>query len=269
MLQRTRKNAASQSLADETEDKGCSLSKHWNPEVIGSTATLPVAVKTSLWNCMAGNTVNLLHVLGQYTDDISRAMKLLQTNFSPTLSTTKFKTLKELMRKFHYLILNTPEEMDFVALSTLMRNACLPMLVSLRLESGNNSYEHVIGICPNKPDDGGETQFLIIDGAHPQLKAIEFSLDNLNWCCGGTNGFTVVSEGFLLCPSPRLTKRIVALWSSKYKTKEDIKRAGLCVCLGVGKVKIPDYMRNLNVVCRTTEEAKEIAKRAIGVQKNL
>ena len=55
----------------------------------------------------------------------------------------------------------------------------------------------------------------------------------------------------------------------KYKTKEAIKRAGICVCLGVGKVKLPDYMRNLNFVCRTTEEAKEIAKRAIGVQKNL
>ena len=89
------------------------------------------------------------------------------------------------------------------------------MLVSLELHFGHNSYEYVIGICPNKPEDGGETQFLIIDGAHPKLKAIEFSLDNLNWCCGGTNGFTVVSEGFLLCPSPSLTKEIVALWSSK------------------------------------------------------
>ena len=139
------------------------------------------------------------------------------------------------------------------------------MLVSLWLKPGHNSYEHVIGICPNKPDDGGKTQFLIIDGAHPQLKAIEFSLDNFNWCFGGTNGFTVVSEGFMLCPSQRLTKEIVTLWSSKYKTKEAIKRAGLCVCLGVGKVKLPDYMRNLNFVCRTTEEAKEIAKRAVGV----
>ena len=90
--------------------KGCSLSKDWNPEVIGSTATLPVAVKTSLWNCMAGNTANLLHVIGQYTDDIRQAMKLLQTNFSPSCSRTKFKALKELMRKFHYHIHNTPKK---------------------------------------------------------------------------------------------------------------------------------------------------------------
>ena len=187
-------------------------------------------------------------------------IKLVQNSISPLVSKSPIGSLKEALRKSNYQIINTPKRMDFVALSTLMRNACLPMFVSLELKFGVTSYEHVIGICPNKPADGGVTQFFIIDGAHPQRKAIEFSLDNLHWCCGGTNGFSVVSEGFLLCPSPKLTKDVVTLWSSKYKTKEDIKRAGFCVCLGKNKVKIPEHMRTLNVVCRTIEEAIAIVK---------
>ena len=128
------------------------------------------------------------------------------------------------------------------------------MLVSLELKLGVSSYEHVIGICPNKPADGGVTQFFIIDGSHPQLKAIEFSLDNLNWCCGGTNSFSVVSEGFVLCPLQKRTKEIVDNWSSKYKTKEDIKRAGFCVCLC--PFNTPEHIRALNIVClQTIEEA--------------
>ena len=204
---------------------------------------------------MAGNTANLLHTLGHYDEQLKYEMQLLQNSISPVVSESSFGGLKEVLTQSNYRIINTPKRMDFVALSTLMRNACLPMLVSLELKFGATSYEHVIGICPNKPADGGVTQFFIIDGAHPQLKAIEFSLDNLNWCCGGTNSFSVVSEGFLLCPLQKRTKEIVDNWSSKYKTKEDIKRAGFCVCLGKNKVEIPEHMRTLNVVCRTIERS--------------
>lgn len=184
-----------------------------------------------LSNCLAGNTANLLHILRHYTDEIKRAMKVLQMNFSSVSSKSKLKKLKVFfLREFTYQIFNTPGKMDFVALSMLMRNACLPMLVSLKLKFKRISYEHVIGICSKKSSDGGETQFFIIDGEHPQLKAIKLSLDNLNWCCGGTNGFSVVSEGFLLCPPPKLTKDIVTTWSWKYKTKEDIKKSWI-LCL--------------------------------------
>ena len=185
---------------------------------------------------------------------MDQMIKLLQNNGSPF----NFGSLKNALRE-NYQIINTPKKMDFVALSTSMRNVCLPMLVSLELNVGA-FYEHVIGICPSKPRDGGETQFFIIDGAHPQLQAIEFSLDNLNWCCGGSNCFSVVNEGFFLCPRPKRTKNIVSLWSSKYKTKQDIEMAGVCVCLGVDKVKIPEHMRALNTVRRRIDEVIKIAK---------
>ena len=82
----------------------------------------------------------------------------------------------------------------------------------------------------------------------------------MNWCCGGSNCFSVVNEGFFLCPRPKRTKNIVSLWSSKYKTKEDFEMAWVCVCLGVDKVKIPEHMRALNTVRWRIDEAIKIAK---------
>ena len=238
------------------EPKGCAvaITQGRIPTVIPYSVKLPIVVKASLWNCLAGNTANLLHTIGHYDGQMDQMMKLLQNNGSHF----NFGSLKNALRE-NYQVINTPKKMDFVALSTSMRNVCLPMLVSLELNVGA-FYEHVIGICPSKPRDGGETQFFIIDGAHPQLQAIEFSLDNLNWCCGGSNCFSVVNEGFFLCPRPKRTKSIVSRWSSKYKTKEDIEMAGVCVCLGVDKVKIPEHMRALNTVRWRIDEAIKIAK---------
>ena len=67
-------------------------------------------------------------------------------------------------------------------------------------------------------------------------------------------------KGFSFVPVLSAQKNIVSLWSSKYKTKEDIEMAGFCVCLGVDKVKIPEHMRALNTVRRRIDEAIKIAK---------
>ena len=133
-----------------------------------------------------------------------------------------FKRLKEILRSSKYQVINTPKRMNFQALDKLLRKACLPMLVSLELQIGETTYKHVIGICPNKPNDGDEIRYFIVDGSHPKLKAIDFSLENLNWCCGSESSFSVVSEGILFFPTAVRTQQIIENWSTLYHTMEDI-----------------------------------------------
>ena len=68
------------------EPKGCALAvadgQGRNPEVIPHSVKLPVVVKSSAWNCLAGNTANLLHTIGHYDEQMKQMMKLLQNNSS-------------------------------------------------------------------------------------------------------------------------------------------------------------------------------------------
>ena len=174
-----------------------------------------------------------------------------------------FKRLKEILRSSKYQVINTPKRMNFQALDKLLRKACLPMLVSLEPQIGETTYKHVIGICPNEPNDGDEIRYFIVDGSHPKLKAIDFSLENLNWCCGGENSFSVVSEGILFFPTAVRTKQIIENWSTLYHTMEDIQHAGISVCLSIEKVYskyIPEHVGALNIVSRTKREIDAIVK---------
>ena len=101
----------------------------------------------------------------------------------------------------------------------------------------------------------------IIDGSHPKLKAIDYSLENLNWFCGSDGLFSVVPEGILIFPTAVRTTQLIENWSTMYHTMEDIKCAGISVCLSIeGKVNIPKHVGALNVVSRTKQETDAIIK---------
>merc|ERR1712155_362003 len=64
------------------EPKGCAvaITQGRIPTVIPYSVKLPIVVKASLWNCLAGNTANLLHTIGHYDGQMDQMMKLLQNN---------------------------------------------------------------------------------------------------------------------------------------------------------------------------------------------
>ena len=97
------------------EPKGCAVAVTQGriPAVIPYSVKLPVVVKASVWNCLAGNTANLLHTIGHYDGQMDQMMTLLQNNGSPFT----FGSLKNALRE-NYQIINTPKKMGFAALST-------------------------------------------------------------------------------------------------------------------------------------------------------
>ena len=262
--------------------KGCSAPKEYYPDVIPTSARLPIRIETHLWNCMIGNIANLLASLGQYDEQMKQQIDLLHSQmhecrykdirrentthlqYFELPSMDPFKRLKTMLRGAKYQVINTPNEMNFAQLDDLLKKTCLPMLVSLELKFGNQIYKHVIGICPNKPVDGQKIGFRIIDGAHPHLKSIHFSLENLNWCCGRDSSFSVASDGILLFPNILQTKKIMHDWSHLYYTMEDIIRAGISVSLSIegnSKFCIPKHVAALNCMSKTKKEIDAIVKK--------
>ena len=90
-----------------------------------------------------------------------------------------------LLMELGYQVVYLKNKLNFNALTHLFEQFSLPMLVSLKLDSNDLGHEHVIGICPHIASKGSPVQYRIVDGGHPQLQSIEYSLENLNWCCGG------------------------------------------------------------------------------------
>ena len=42
----------------------------------------------------------------------------------------------------------------------------------------------MIGISPYKSSETSQMEYYIIDGAHPEMKAMYFNKENIYWCCG-------------------------------------------------------------------------------------
>ena len=73
----------------------------------------------------------------------------------------------------------------------------LPMLVCLELTYPSVTYMHVIGISPCMSAETGKVEFHIIDGSHPEKKAIYFNKQNIDWCFGHELSFQKISCGFV------------------------------------------------------------------------
>jgi len=76
----------------------------------------------------------------------------------------------------------------------------LPMLVSLEIDFCSITFRHVIGISPYISSKTSQVEYHIIDGAHPEMKAIFFDQENIDWCCGQGISFTKITHGFVFVP---------------------------------------------------------------------
>jgi hypothetical protein len=107
----------------------------------------------------------------------------------------------------------------------------LPMLVSLELDFHSVTYRHVIGISPYISSETSQVEYHIIDGAHPEMKAIFFNEENIDRCCGNRISFTKIIHGFVFAPG---MKRVHEMLQDKsgYNFVQ-----GTAVCLTTSKRK--------------------------------
>jgi hypothetical protein len=97
-----------------------------------------------------------------------------------------------------YDIMVLPSISSYTELQSFVTELQLPMLVSLELDFRSVTYSHVIGISPYMFAETSQVEYHIIDGSHPEMKAIYFNQENIDWCCGDGISFTNITLFFLL-----------------------------------------------------------------------
>ena len=218
------------------------------PLCIPNSRKLPVKVLQRAKNSVIGNARNLLHYLGQYDSVVASALTLAQSK-SQNSNGALFKGLKEALQVAKYVVLSLPGGLSFEGLSAFIHQMKLPILVMLK----NN---HVIGICPYKVGDGSVTHYRIIDGVNSDLRCMEYSSGNLDWCCGEGKVFTTIMGGFAFVPGPRRSEQLLNGIYNQPGT-------AVCLCIKDPKfnVSVPIIIQNANVAEKTINEYMVIAKK--------
>jgi hypothetical protein len=94
-----------------------------------------------------------------------------------------------------------------------------------------------------------QVEYRIVDGAHPEMKAIFFNQENVDWCFGNGISFTKITHGFVFLPG---MKRVHEMLQDKsgYKFVP-----GTAVCLRTSKKKrIRGEKKAMKIVTDTTYE---------------
>jgi hypothetical protein len=109
-------------------------------------------------------------------------------------------------------------------------------------------YGHVIGLCPYFSSGCFKLNISIIEGAHPKLQAIEFTKENIRWCCGDES--QTKFGGFAFFPGKALSKRF--LHNVGQRVNNGLK---IVVCLGknVNGSKHYQELRRQNIVMGDVE----------------
>jgi hypothetical protein len=102
----------------------------------------------------------------------------------------------------------------------------------------------VIGISPYKSSERSQIEYHIIDGAHPEMKAMYFNKENIDWCCGEALSFDKITYGFAFVPG---RKRVLEMFNDDSGFH---LIPGTAVCL----TSISDIMKKDNNICEQTYE---------------
>ncbi len=86
-----------------------------------------------------------------------------------------------------------PSMLSYTELQSFITELQLPMLVSLELDFRSVTIEHVIGISPYMSAETSQVEYHIINGAYFDTKAIYFTQENIDWCCGQGISFTKIT----------------------------------------------------------------------------
>ena len=93
-----------------------------------------------------------------------------------------------------------PSISKYTELQSFVPDLQLPMLVSLELNFCAITYRHVIGTSTYMSSETSQVEYNIVDGAHPEMKAVYFNQENIGWCCGNRISFTKITHGFVFVP---------------------------------------------------------------------
>ena len=105
-----------------------------------------------------------------------------------------------------------PSISSYTELQSFVTKLKFLMLVSLELDFRLVTYSHVIGISPYMSAETSQVEYHIIDGSHPEMKAIYFNQENIDWCCGDGISFTKITHGFVFVPG---MKRVCEMLQDK------------------------------------------------------
>ena len=250
-LKKINQNKSNVSSVDVKWNTGCAIPKTGCPVGISDLIILPHKVETAQWNCFRGNVRNLLAVLSQSNDGIEEGLSLLTRRGD--LGSWKGNLVRELSMVFQDVGYHTfllPNEMDFENLSYYAHLMKLPMVVSMKMSFNDDAtkYGHVIGLCPYFSSGCFKLNISIIEGAHPKLQAIEFTKENIWWCCGDES--QTKFGGFAFFPGKALSKRF--LHNVGQRVNNGLK---IVVCLGknVNGSKHYQELRRQNIVMGDVE----------------
>ena len=140
--------------------------------------------------------MNLLIYIHHFNTGSKQKFLILQAK-------SKVCDLKEISMHLHccgYDILVIPSISSYSCLQTFVTDLGIPMLVSLDLNFCSVPYEKVIGISLFISSERSQVEYNIIDGAHLEVKAMNFSQENVDWCCGKELSFDKITNGFAFVP---------------------------------------------------------------------
>jgi hypothetical protein len=164
-----------------------------------------------------------------------------------------------------YDMMTLPSISSYIELQSFVTELQFLMLVSLELDFRSVTYRHVIGISPYMSSETSQGEYHIIDGAHPETKAIFFNQENNDWCCGNGISFTKITYGFVFIQGMKRVREMlqdkseynfvpwtaVCLTTSKRKRNRDGK-------IGMKIVTDTTYERMLALNVYNKEKSKHV-----------
>ena len=204
-----------------TPDNDCS------PPVSNSSILLPIQVTREKSNCAFGNAVNLLTYINHFNTGLKQKMLTLG-------SQTKgchFVEIQTLIHQCGYDIMVLPSITTFTELESFVIKMGIPMLINLELKFPFITYGHVIGISPYKSSERSQIEYHIIDGAHPEMKAMYFNEENIDWCCGNDLKLEKINLGFGFVPG---RKRVLEMFNDKSRYHV-VKGTAVCLTRTIKK----------------------------------
>jgi hypothetical protein len=238
-----------------------------SPPVVFSSILLPIQVTREKSNCAFGNAVNLLTYINHFNTGLKQKMMMLGAEAQGC----RFGEIQKLIHQCGYDVNVLPKISTFTELESFVTRMDLPMLINLELKFPLITLGHVIGISPYKSSETSNIEYHIIDGAHPEMKAMLFNKENIDWCCGNDLKLGKINQGFVFVPG---RKRVLQMLQDKsgYHIVP-----GTAVCLtknakNIGKedVKLPvihERVLALNVSDKEKSEYVKIWKQLMNEHK--
>jgi hypothetical protein len=179
-----------------------------SPPVVFSSILLPIQVTREKSNCAFGNAVNLLTYINHFNTGLKQKMMMLGAEAQGC----RFGEIQKLIHQCGYDVNVLPKISTFTELESFVTRMDLPMLINLELKFPLITLGHVIGISPYKSSETSNIEYHIIDGAHPEMKAMLFNKENIDWCCGNDLKLGKINQGFVFVPG---RKRVLQMLQDK------------------------------------------------------